>query len=114
MTISELAEAIVELSRSKSKIVYLPLPQDDPRQRQPDIGLAKKRLKWQPTVGLRDGLEKTIAYFDDILARTPAAIPKLITASESPHRKGRARQPYRAPPAARTRPKSATRLRHTS
>jgi UDP-glucuronate decarboxylase len=73
MTIRELAELVVDLSGSKSKIVYLPLPQDDPRQRQPDIGLAKNRLKWQPTVVLREGLEKTIAYFDGILSRGTGA-----------------------------------------
>jgi UDP-glucuronate decarboxylase len=114
MTIRELAEAVVKLSGSKSKIVYQPLPQDDPRQRRPDIGLAKKRLKWQPTVGLREGLEKTIAYFDGILARGPIAVAQLVAAAESPRRKGRARKPYRAPAPVRGRPKSATRLRQTS
>ena len=68
MTIRELAEAVVELTGSKSKIVYLPLPKDDPKQRKPDIELAKERLKWQPSVALRDGLERTIAYFDGILS----------------------------------------------
>jgi UDP-glucuronate decarboxylase len=69
MTIRELAEFVVELSGSKSKIVYMPLPKDDPKQRQPNIGLARERLGWQPAVALRDGLERTIAYFDGILGR---------------------------------------------
>jgi UDP-glucuronate decarboxylase len=69
MTIRELAETVVELCGSKSEIIYRPLPSDDPKQRKPDIGLAKERLKWQPTTGLREGLEKTINYFDGILTR---------------------------------------------
>jgi UDP-glucuronate decarboxylase len=55
------------LTGSKSKLVFLPLPQDDPLQRQPDIALAKKELNWEPKVSLREGLEKTIVYFDDLL-----------------------------------------------
>ena len=62
-TIRELAEAVIELTGSKSEIDFRPLPQDDPRQRQPDIALAKDRLGWEPAVALRDGLEKTIDYF---------------------------------------------------
>ncbi len=69
MTIRELAETVVELCGSKSEIIYRPLPSDDPKQRKPDIGLAKERLKWQPTTGLREGLQKTINYFDGILTR---------------------------------------------
>ncbi len=69
MTIRELAETVVELCGSKSQIIYRPLPSDDPKQRKPDIGLAKERLKWQPMTGLREGLEKTINYFDGILTR---------------------------------------------
>ncbi len=62
-TIRQLAELTVEMVGSGSKIQYLPLPQDDPRQRCPDITLAKSRLDWEPTVQLRQGLEKTIEYF---------------------------------------------------
>ena len=57
-------------SGSKSKIVHMPLPSDDPQQRKPDITLAHKMLgDWEPTIQLRDGLVKTIAYFEDILSR---------------------------------------------
>ena len=62
-TIKELAEKVVKLTKSKSKIIYLPLPADDPTQRKPDITLAKKHLNWEPKVVLEDGLAKTIAYF---------------------------------------------------
>ena len=66
-TVRHLAEKIIELTGSKSKIINKPLPADDPRQRQPDISLAKKKLDWQPTVPLEEGLVKTIAYFKRIL-----------------------------------------------
>lgn len=66
-TMLELAEKIIELTGSQSKITYHPLPQDDPMQRQPDITLAKKELGWKPTVSLREGLEKTIAYFKGVV-----------------------------------------------
>lgn len=66
-TIKELAELVVELTGSKSKLTYLPLPKDDPLQRQPDISLAKKELDWKPSVELKDGLKKTISYFDQLL-----------------------------------------------
>lgn len=62
-TIKELAELVVELTGSKSKFIYMPLPSDDPKQRQPDISLAKAKLSWEPTVQLREGLIKTIEYF---------------------------------------------------
>lgn len=71
-TIRELAEAVIDLTGSKSQLVQLPLPQDDPRQRQPDISLAKAKLDWEPKVQLREGLTKTIAYFDDLLRRQSA------------------------------------------
>ncbi|MEA3414983.1 MAG: SDR family NAD-dependent epimerase/dehydratase, partial [Thermodesulfobacteriota bacterium] len=61
------AQKIMEITNSKSKIVFKPLPQDDPMQRRPDISLAKEKLKWQPTVKLDQGLKKTIKYFDTIL-----------------------------------------------
>jgi UDP-glucuronate decarboxylase len=65
-TIKQLAEMILQLTGSKSKLVYLPLPQDDPIQRQPNIELAKEKLGWKPVVPLEDGLQKTIAYFKGI------------------------------------------------
>jgi UDP-glucuronate decarboxylase len=58
-----LAELIIELTNSKSKIEFTPLPSDDPKQRRPDISLAKNKLDWEPTVELREGLEKSIPYF---------------------------------------------------
>jgi UDP-glucuronate decarboxylase len=67
-TIKELAILVLELTGSKSKLAYLPLPQDDPRQRKPDIAFARNRLNWQPTVSLREGLEDTIAHFDRLLS----------------------------------------------
>ena len=66
-TILELAEKIIDITGSKSKIVYEPLPLDDPMQRQPDISMAKKNLDWEPSVKLEDGLVKTIHYFDELL-----------------------------------------------
>jgi UDP-glucuronate decarboxylase len=65
----ELAENIVRLTGSKSRVEFRPSPMDDPRRRQPDIGLAKDKLGWEPVVGLQEGLEKTIAYFREILSR---------------------------------------------
>ncbi len=67
-TIRELAEIVIELTGSKSPIVKRPLPADDPMQRRPDITLARERLGWQPTIALRDGLVRTIAYFDRLLS----------------------------------------------
>lgn len=67
-TILSLAQKIIELTNSKSKIVYIPLPNDDPTQRRPDITLAKKELNgWEPKIQLEEGLKKTIAYFDKLL-----------------------------------------------
>lgn len=63
----ELAQAVIELTGTKSKIVHKPLPQDDPKQRQPDITLAKKHLDWEPKVPLREGLVPTIAYFEGLV-----------------------------------------------
>jgi UDP-glucuronate decarboxylase len=65
-TIRQLADLVVEMTGSKSRIVYEPLPVDDPTQRQPDIALAQKNLSWEPTVPLRKGLEKTIRWFQSI------------------------------------------------
>ena len=66
-TMLELAEQVKELTNSKAEIQFKPLPEDDPRQRQPDITLAGKKLGWEPKVPLRQGLEKTIAYFAELL-----------------------------------------------
>jgi len=65
-TMLELAEMVIKLTMSKSKITYHPLPEDDPRQRKPDILLARKELKWEPKVNLEDGLKKTIDYFKNV------------------------------------------------
>jgi len=66
-TMLELAENVIELTGSKSKLVFEPLPADDPKQRKPDITLAKEKLGWEPTVPLREGLARTIEYFDHLL-----------------------------------------------
>ena len=68
LTIRELAEVILQITGSKSKLTFLPLPADDPRQRQPDIMLARAELGWEPKVSLEDGLRETIAYFRHLLA----------------------------------------------
>ncbi len=72
-TMLELAELVIELTNSKSKIIHLPLPQDDPMQRQPVIDLAKKELNgWEPKVHLKEGLGKTINYFDGLIKSNKA------------------------------------------
>ena len=67
-TIRQLAESVIVLTGSSSKIVNRPLPEDDPKQRQPDIGLAQELLKWTPRVQLQEGLRKTIEYFEELLS----------------------------------------------
>ncbi len=67
VSVGALAEKILEMTGSSSKIVYLPLPVDDPRQRRPDISLARKELSWEPLVNLETGLQKTIDYFRQVL-----------------------------------------------
>ena len=62
-TMIELAEQVLKLTGSRSKIIHLPLPQDDPRQRKPDISLARAQLGWEPKVPLAEGLKRTIDYF---------------------------------------------------
>ena len=69
-TIRDLAESVIRIVGSSSRLHYFPLPVDDPRQRQPDILLARERLDWQPAVDLEDGLKRTIAYFDALLRQT--------------------------------------------
>ncbi|MGA7655232.1 MAG: NAD-dependent epimerase/dehydratase family protein, partial [Methylocella sp.] len=66
-TIRELAEKVIEITGSKSKIVERPLPEDDPKQRQPNIDLAEKLLGWHPTINLNEGLKRTVAYFEALL-----------------------------------------------
>jgi UDP-glucuronate decarboxylase len=81
--IVELASAIVELANSPSKIEFKPLPSDDPTQRQPNIQQARDILGWTPTVPLREGLQKTIAYFEHLLTARgrpiTAAVPRVST-----------------------------------
>ncbi|MCC2612095.1 UDP-glucuronic acid decarboxylase family protein [Neorhizobium sp. Rsf11] len=76
-TIGELAEQVIELTRSRSKIIHRPLPADDPRQRRPDISLATQELGWRPNVDLASGLVQTIGHFDRLLTR---ATPELAEA----------------------------------
>jgi UDP-glucuronate decarboxylase len=66
-TILQLAEQVINLTNSSSQLVFRPLPADDPQQRRPDISLAGAKLGWEPTVQLRDGLVRTIEYFDKLL-----------------------------------------------
>jgi len=66
-TILELAQKVIQLTNSKSKIIYMPLPQDDPMQRKPVIDLAKEKLGWEPKVALDDGLIRTISYFEQMI-----------------------------------------------
>ncbi len=67
-TVAELADQVLALTGSRSRIVHRPLPTDDPRQRRPDISLAMRELGWQPRVVLAEGLKRTIAYFEAVLA----------------------------------------------
>ena len=67
MTVRSLAETIIDITGSRSTIITRPLPADDPQRRRPDISLARERLGWEPKVELRDGLEKTVAYFETLL-----------------------------------------------
>jgi UDP-glucuronate decarboxylase len=68
-TMLELAKLVIEITGSKSELRFLPLPADDPKQRQPNISLAKRALGWEPTVPLREGLERTIEYFAGVVTR---------------------------------------------
>jgi len=71
-TIRRLAELVIELTGSRSRLVHMPLPQDDPTQRRPDIARARENLGWEPKIELREGLEHTIAYFEAVLMRNDA------------------------------------------
>ncbi len=77
-TILELAQKVIELTGSRSKIVHKPLPSDDPTQRQPDISLARKKLGWEPKVSLEAGLKRTIAYFEHVLSSKGSDVVKLV------------------------------------
>ncbi|MCO6420199.1 UDP-glucuronic acid decarboxylase family protein [Sinorhizobium meliloti] len=77
-TIGELAEEVIRLTGSRSKIVRRPLPVDDPRQRRPDISLATEELGWRPKVNLAEGLAHTIRYFDDLLSRSMRESAELV------------------------------------
>jgi UDP-glucuronate decarboxylase len=75
-TIKELAETVIDLTGAKSKLDYKPLPSDDPKQRQPDISLAREKLGWAPKTELRDGLSKTIAYFEGLIREADPLVTK--------------------------------------
>jgi UDP-glucuronate decarboxylase len=83
-TVVGLAEMITELTNSRSRIVYRPLPQDDPKQRRPDISRASTELHWSPHVSLKEGLIKTIEYFERMVREWPAqstiAVKPLVAA----------------------------------
>jgi UDP-glucuronate decarboxylase len=79
-TMRELAEKVIAMTGSRSRIVHRPLPQDDPRQRRPDISQAQELLDWRPTVMLPEGLQKTIAYFEQLL--TGVGKEALVPATE--------------------------------
>ncbi|MDK9726392.1 MAG: SDR family oxidoreductase [Sterolibacteriaceae bacterium MAG5] len=68
-TILELAEKVIAMTGSQSKVIHNPLPHDDPKQRQPDIALARSRLDWSPTIALEEGLKDTITYFNKLLSK---------------------------------------------
>ena len=91
-TIAELAQLIIELSGSNSRIVHRPLPSDDPRQRRPDIARARRLLEWQPKVGVREGLLRTIAYFEADLSNARAPITKALRPPQRPRRFAAARR----------------------
>jgi UDP-glucuronate decarboxylase len=75
VSVNDLAQTIIKMTGSKSQIIYLPLPEDDPKQRKPDIGLAKKELGWEPKVELEEGLLKTIEYFRNPPPNPPKGRP---------------------------------------
>jgi UDP-glucuronate decarboxylase len=78
-TILQLASQVIDMTGSRSKIIHLPMPQDDPRQRQPDISKAKDVLQWSPRTALTEGLKKTVDYFDKLLSH-PEVRTRLVSA----------------------------------
>jgi UDP-glucuronate decarboxylase len=83
VTVHDLAALIIQLTHSASRIVYLPAVTDDPQQRQPDISLARSKINFAPSVGLRHGLMRTIAYFRKTLAAGPAQRPPVARLAAS-------------------------------
>ena len=81
ITIKQAAEEIIALTGSRSRLEYRPLPEDEPRQRCPDIARARELLNWRPRVPLKAGLERTIAYFEGLLAGELLAERKLVRAA---------------------------------
>jgi UDP-glucuronate decarboxylase len=79
-TMAEIAELIVSMTGSRSEVVFRPLPQDDPRQRCPDITKAQELLHWSPKVPLQEGLRRTIAYFEDALSRSRDPVRRMDAA----------------------------------
>ena len=75
-TVQEIAELVIELSRSESSIVYEPLPEDDPKRRCPEIGRAREALGWEPRVGARERLKKTFEWFAGRSSRAEASLPR--------------------------------------
>jgi len=75
VTVEEIARTVIRLTNSRSRIVFRPLPVDDPKKRQPDITLAKTMLQWEPSVTLEQGLQKTIDYFT---SSTPEGLARLV------------------------------------
>ena len=95
-TIRELAEKVIELTGSKSKMVRKPLPADDPMQRKPDISFARKTIGWEPRIQLEAGLRRTIAYFEQLLrAELPArrAVGAKKASGRAAPRRAAARRP---------------------
>jgi UDP-glucuronate decarboxylase len=87
MSVRQLAEQVVEMTGSRSRLIFKPLPVDDPKQRQPDITLARKKLNWTPKVQLSDGLERTVAYFRSVVTGKIASVDgesKATTVKKSP------------------------------
>jgi UDP-glucuronate decarboxylase len=76
-TVRELAETVIDLTGSSSRIVHTPLPVDDPKRRRPDISKANELLQWQPTTSLHEGLIKTIAYFEELLKEDRQSVKAL-------------------------------------
>jgi dTDP-glucose 4,6-dehydratase len=81
-TIGQLADAVIRLTNSKSTIDYRPLPEDDPKVRQPDITIAREVLGWEPEITLEEGLKKTIPYFRKLVEENDAGARPLETAAE--------------------------------